>query len=993
MKTLRLISLSAAVCAVAAAQSSSPLTFNVTDPSGSQPVVQLASTYQFPSTAEGSSSPLFLEVVNSSANTVYLVGAYVANASNSSIQNPNFSTSGSFSNVTLQPGDFANLIVQFAPHTSGPIAGYFQAAYQIEQGCTLGSSTAPCSTQIANVSTLSGNATGADLVLSYLLSGGVVYLQPSNTTPVSFGNVSLGATGSITFTLSNNAPQSVQVPALSVTSAGNLFQLDTSALPTTIAATSAATFKVSFAPILTGVVNATLNIGNDSYSLQATGVTPIGINALVVSYLAAGGTITLVQAGTTISLGQTVIGSSSSLSFTVTNPSASNSAISVPTLGVTGSGFTLSGVPTVPLDIQPGGSITFKVVFDGSAAGNYTGTLAIGSLSFSLTAQTTGTLPSPFTFYVHDTTGVLPDTPLSSIYQLASTAQGSSTPLVLKVVNTSQSVVYFTSPLITTTASAAVQSTSFSITGFFTALTMPVGGSTVFTVNFSPLTTGTITGYLQVGYQIEQTGCNFTSTNPATQCPSGTSAVTTLVGTATAPVLTLSYTNSSGTQVPLQPSSSTALDFGNVSLSANTKIAFTLANQSAVSVATPAISLQTLLNIATAFTLDTTALPASIPAQSSAAFTVTFAPGQIGISSGTLLVGSNSYALQGGGIVVGDDDSLQISYTDSTGVRGLPQAATPISFGQIVPGSSTGAVLTFAVLNPTTSFNAVSVSAVTVTGADFTIGSPPAPPISIQPGASITFTVTFNAAASGTYTGTITIGSRQFSLTGQAVVSPIPAISLQLSAQPLTSRQQVNVVVQFASPAAVPAVGTISMQFTPSISNVTDDPAVVFVANNGRQLSLKVAAGAQAATYNGQSNLAFQTGTTEGAIAFTVNFANTAPFTQSFTIPPAAIQITAATAVRQSPNLVVTVNGYDNTYSAGALSFTFYDTSGNAIGSPVTVNEAASFQQLFFNNNTAGGAFSLQASFPVNGNVANVGSVGVTMTNSAGQTSVNEVFQ
>ena len=134
-------------------------------------------------------------------------------------------------------------------------------------------------------------------------------------------------------------------------------------------------------------------------------------------------------------------------------------------------------------------------------------------------------------------------------------------------------------------------------------------------------------------------------------------------------------------------------------------------------------------------------------------------------------------------------------------------------------------------------------------------------------------------------------------------------------------------------------------------------------------------------------------GTTEGTIAFTVNFANTAPFTQSFTIPAAAVQITSATAVRQSPNLVVTLNGYDNTYSAGALTFTFYDGSGAAIGSPLTVNESANFQQLFFNDNTAGGAFSLQASFPVTGNVANVGSVGVTMTNSSGQTSVNEVFQ
>ena len=62
MKTVRLLAYLTVFCAVPAAQSSSPLTFNVTDSSGLQPPVQLAPTYQFPNTAEGSSSPLFLKL-------------------------------------------------------------------------------------------------------------------------------------------------------------------------------------------------------------------------------------------------------------------------------------------------------------------------------------------------------------------------------------------------------------------------------------------------------------------------------------------------------------------------------------------------------------------------------------------------------------------------------------------------------------------------------------------------------------------------------------------------------------------------------------------------------------------------------------------------------------------------------------------------------------------------------------------------------------------
>jgi hypothetical protein len=90
----------------------------------------------------------------------------------------------------------------------------------------------------------------------------------------------------------------------------------------------------------------------------------------------------------------------------------------------------------------------------------------------------------------------------------------------------------------------------------------------------------------------------------------------------------------------------------------------------------------------------------------------------------------------------------------------------------------------------------------------------------------------------------------------------------------------------------------------------------------------------------------------------------------------------------------VTVSGYDNTYSAGELSFTFYDTSGKMIGSPISYNASSSFQQLFFTGNTDGGLFSLQASFPVtNGNPALVGSVTVGVANSAGQSTSSASFQ
>ena len=604
---------------------------------------------------------------------------------------------------------------------------------------------------------------------------------------------------------------------------------------------------------------------------------------------------------------------------------------------------------------------------------------------------------SPLTFYVHDTRGVAPDTPLSSSYAFANTPAGSSTSIVIKAVNSSANTIYWVNAFLADSASSFVTNNNFSITGQFVNTPLAPSGFVLFTINFAPTTLGTTTGYLRATYQVQQGTCSFTSgSNP---CPSGTATASTLTGAGTDPQLVLTYQPANGSAVVLQPSSSTPFDFGNVSTSSSATVTFILSNRTAGSLATPTIKLQTTQFFASAFRLDTSALTGSIAGNSSATFTVTFAPGQVGVTdpSTALIVGMLSYPLKGTGIVVADIDALDISYTDITsgspsfGKITRPQAATAIQFDQLVAGGATSSVLSFVVTNPTSSYNAVAVSPLRVSGAGFGILDAPAAPISIAPGSSVTFKLTFSAAASGTYTGSLSIGTRQFVLQGLTVVSPFPSFSLQLSAQPLTSQQQANLSIQFSAPAAVTGSGTLTMKFTSSVANVADDPAIAFLATNGRQLNIDLAAGSQTATYKEQSAIAFQTGTTAGTLTFTVEFVNTAPYSQSFTIAPATVHVTSATAVRQNPNLVVTINGYDNTYSAGQLSFTFYDLTGKVIA-PIAVNAATSFQQYFFTNNTAGGAFALQASFPVQGDVTQVGSVAISLTNSQGQTTMTQTF-
>jgi hypothetical protein len=595
----------------------------------------------------------------------------------------------------------------------------------------------------------------------------------------------------------------------------------------------------------------------------------------------------------------------------------------------------------------------------------------------SLGAQT-------LSFYIDTSNGALPTnqlTPLPFIYSFPDTPEGAAAPIVVRVVNSSSTKVQLTAIYVGKEPNSPASTPNFTVTGFDSGATLAPQAWKLFTLSFTPLSIGSASAYLQA------------------KADTSLLSVATLQGNGTAPQVTLSCNSPLATQCNgsiLQPNSATPINFGNTPTTASSAIKFTLNNMGA-----SALNPQKLISLAVATNNPNTpfslsALPSTLAAGSSVDFTVTFAPGTTATTQINLLLGAVFYPLQGAGTssTVGDISSLVITYVDATGVRLTAQPGSPIDFGQTVAGTSGAAALTFIVSNPQTTIYPVSVPDVTVSGGGFTLSGLPVMPASIQPGQSISFKVVFSASASGTYTGTLAIGSRLFSLSGQSITSPLPDPSFQLDLQPLTSQHQAHLSVQLASASSVSAIGQLTMQFVPSVQNVTDDPAINFVATGGRQLQVSVASGSQTATFQGQSALTFQTGTTAGTITFTLTFPNKAPLTRSFAISPSEIQITGSTAVRQPPNLVVTLTGYDNTYSAGQLSFTFTDTSGKVLTpAAIQVNVAASFHQYFFTSNTAGGAFSVQASFPVTGDVTQVGSVTANLTNSAGLTTTTQSFQ
>jgi hypothetical protein len=117
---------------------------------------------------------------------------------------------------------------------------------------------------------------------------------------------------------------------------------------------------------------------------------------------------------------------------------------------------------------------------------------------------------------------------------------------------------------------------------------------------------------------------------------------------------------------------------------------------------------------------------------------------------------------------------------------------------------------------------------------------------------------------------------------------------------------------------------------------------------------------------------------------------NAAP-TATLIIPPSPVNLATLTAVRRAGALDVAFSGFDNTYSASQLAFTFYDLKGKALPQgAINVDATSAFQQ-YFSATQAGGLFALLATFPVSGNTMQIGAVTAQITNSSGTTTAQQI--
>jgi hypothetical protein len=366
-----------------------------------------------------------------------------------------------------------------------------------------------------------------------------------------------------------------------------------------------------------------------------------------------------------------------------------------------------------------------------------------------------------------------------------------------------------------------------------------------------------------------------------------------------------------------------------------------------------------------------------VPPGLESAFCTAFTPVAAGSYAATLRVNGISISLTGN-----VQSSAQLLLSGTT---------TPLLFGSTINFGSVAIqqpVTQGFVLN-NASPSSLLVKSVAVSGAGFSGPAGATFPASIGSGRSVKFQVTFTPQTGTPYQGTLTVDGRSFVLAGQGLDPPLPSASIVFGPGAAASGQQDNVSIPLASASAIAGSGTLKMSFAPAadIPPGTSDPAILFVAGPHYQESVSIAPGATTALIDGQSSIGFQTGTTAGTITFSLSLGFATPQQTTLTIPPGLISLDSVTAVRIPGELDISIAGFDNTYTASGVTFTFYDLKNNPLTQGAMNVDATGEFQPYFKSTQYGGMFQMLLKFPVAGDITQIGSVAVRIVNSVGTTS------
>lgn len=604
-------------------------------PNGTSTALGLGSPIAFPTTNLGSSSNAVVSILNSGSATGSLVSTTITGS--------DFQIASSPAPATIIAGQQVTFTVTYTPHGSGASSG---------------SLTVSLSTGSFTFS-LSGTGAAPNMTAQYMFADNNAHTLSSGVS-LSFPSVDINASTGATVQILNQGTGAGTVSAISISGAG--FQLNgVPALPATVAAGQAISFRVLFAPTQAGSFNGTLNIQMTGVSITAGMSGSTAPATFSVRYVdpATSNVLPLASNGT-LPFPNTLAGGSSTITVQVVNSGTGTGAVNSIALSGAASAFQLLNLPPLPLSVPPAQVASFAIRFSPQQLQSYTDTLSLDlngqATVINLQGQSTQAQYT-YTWSSGSTTGGVAS---GGTLAIADTAVGQTTSVVLTITNNGTADGQI--------ANIAVTGQGLSLSGVpALPLTLHAGGSQHFTINFTPAQPVAVSGQLVIG------GDSFTVT--------GTGLGSQLI-----------YSYSSGAAAVSVAASGVVL-FPPLSVGGSEKLSFSIQNTGTTAAA---ISTINLAAPSTVFSLaGLPALPMNLAAGDTVRFSASFAPNNTGTLTATLQVNTSTFSLSGNGTQPAALPSYQFQ-TPSGSLQPAQQPAIGLTLASPYPSDLQGTLtLTF----------------------------------------------------------------------------------------------------------------------------------------------------------------------------------------------------------------------------------------------------------------------------------------------------------
>lgn len=330
--------------------------------------LQPGGTILFPATPINTTAQASLNITNNGSASGRIQSVSISGAAFKLVGLPLFP-------VTVGAGQTLQLLVRYQPTGVGSDSGQIQVTYEGGQQATIN---------------LQGGGSSAMLVYELLQGDTPTQVNPGGQVPLPDTNI--GDTSSVTIRVRNAGNGTGTVSSINLVGAGFAIS-NPPLLPQTLAPGASFTFTISFAPTQPGDFHGRLYVGTDSFDVAGRGLGP----KLVFSYNSGGTTITLPASGGAVVFSPVMISQTAQTDFVIRNDGTLPATVSNIGIGEQKSPFAVSGLPNLPLSLDPGTQVDFPVTFTPTTTGFSNGTLRIDTTSVGLTGS--GTAPPPLPAY------------------------------------------------------------------------------------------------------------------------------------------------------------------------------------------------------------------------------------------------------------------------------------------------------------------------------------------------------------------------------------------------------------------------------------------------------------------------------------------------------------------------------------------------------------------------------------------------------------------